>query len=76
MEAENKVSRFRDFPTTVDFDGLSLVFILAGGAVYECCVLQPEWHLIMESVVLRSRGSVTMKLCGSVTILANQNQNK
>jgi hypothetical protein len=29
-----KVDKFRDFPRTMDFDGLGPCFYLAGGAVY------------------------------------------
>jgi hypothetical protein len=50
-----KVSRFRDFPTTICLDGLGLCFYLGRW----CCVLSFMARMvtsIMPSVVLRSRG--------------------
>ena len=54
-EAENKVSTLRNFPRTMDFDGLGLFFFIFGKWYY----LHAEFEilkdtLIMESVILRS----------------------
>ena len=56
QKPKGKVSTFRDFPRTIDFDGSGLCFHL--GRYYCPCgrVLWPNGTSIMESVMLRSAG--------------------
>lgn len=67
---KSKVSTFRYFPRTMDFDGLCLFFfILAGGTVCVLCLQFYDLndHISMVSVVLRSEGST--KIWGPVTLV-------